>query len=173
LKIIEQTKIMFSIINSTIYQKFTVPIKGLSKSKAEEQIGQLIANYSENLEWDDTLGTLNINGSEKIPFNKQIWFPESDFGVPNIEILGHQNTQSMDDTQLLNYFGDSLRKASKIEPKDPTMLETRRFVNFTNRIKSIFKEILLKPLTLQMCIEFPELKDDSEFKNSVNITFNN
>ena len=125
------------------------------------------------MEWDDTLGTLHINGSEHIPYNKQIWFPDSDYGTPNMDILGHQNTQSADDTQLLNYFGESLRKASKIEPENPTMLQTRRFVNFTNRIKSIFKEILLKPLTLQMCIEFPELIDDEEFINQVNITFNN
>lgn len=173
LRIIEQTKIMFSIINSTVYQKFTIPTKGLSKGRAEEQIGQLIANYSEHVEWDDTLGTLSINGNENISYNKQIWLPEGDYGTNNMEILGHQNMQSADDTQLLNYFGDSLRKASKIEPENPTMLETRRFVNFTNRVKSTFKEIILKPLKIQMCIEFPELKDDEEFANSVNIIFNN
>ena len=63
LKIIEQTKIMFNMANAQTYQKFTIPIKGMSRQKAEEQIGQLIQDYSEEIEFDDTLGTINVNGS--------------------------------------------------------------------------------------------------------------
>ena len=72
LKILEQTKIMFNIINATLYQKFTIPIKGLPRQRAEEQIGQLIADYSEEITWDDTLGTVTINGQKHLPYNKQI-----------------------------------------------------------------------------------------------------
>ena len=78
LKILEQTRIMYNVINATIYQKFIIPVKGLSRQRAEEQIGQLIQDYSEEVEWDDTLGTLSINGSKHLPYNKQIWFPEGD-----------------------------------------------------------------------------------------------
>jgi hypothetical protein len=39
------------------------------------------------------------------------------------------------------------------------------------RLRSNFKELIVKPLKLQMLIEFPELKDDEFFTNAVDITF--
>jgi hypothetical protein len=47
-----------------------------------------------------------------------------------------------------------------------------KFSNFINRIRSNFKELIVKPLKLQMCMEFPELKDDEIFLNQVDISFN-
>ena len=186
LKILEQTRIMFNIINATIYQKFTIPTKGLSKHKAEEQIGQLIANYSEHVEWDDSLGTLTINGSKHLPYNKQIWFPEGDMGTPNMELVSPQGHDLNEETTL-KYFHNSLMRASKIPfPRHEhetgggpifTMdagdvnVEEQKFANFIGRIRANFKEIITKPLKLQMCMEFPELKDDEIFLNQVDIIF--
>ena len=65
---------MFNILNASIYQVFTIPVKGMSRQKVEEQIGQLIADYSEEVEWDDSLGTIKMNGSKHLPYNKQLWF---------------------------------------------------------------------------------------------------
>jgi hypothetical protein len=102
MKIIEQTKIMFNIINATVYQKFTIPVKGLSRQKAEEQIGQLINDYSEEVEWDDSLGTLQINGTKHLPYNKQIWFPEGDGGTPNMELVSPQG-HNLNEDDILKY----------------------------------------------------------------------
>ena len=186
LKIIEQTRIMFNIINATVYQKFTIPTKGLSKQKAEEQIGQLISNYSEHVEWDDTLGTLTINGSKHLPYNKAIWLPEGDMGTPNMEIIS-SNGNDLNEETTLKYFSNALKRASRIpfprfeaesgggpiftmESADVNV-EEQKFANFIGRIRANFKEILTKPLKLQMCMEFPELKDDEIFLNSVDIIF--
>ena len=46
-----------------------------------------------------------------------------------------------------------------------------KFHNFIMRLRTNFKEIIVKPLRLQMLIEFPELKDDEIFLNSVDIIF--
>ena len=46
-----------------------------------------------------------------------------------------------------------------------------RFGNFVARLRSIFQEILVKPLWIQMCLDFPELKDDLEFKGQIGIKF--
>jgi hypothetical protein len=46
-----------------------------------------------------------------------------------------------------------------------------KFHNFINRLRANFKEIIVKPLRLQMLIEFPELKEDEFFTNGVDITF--
>lgn len=186
LKIIEQTKIMFNVINATVYQKFTIPIKGLPRQRAEEQIGQLISDYSEEVEWDDTLGTLTISGSKHLPYNKQIWFPEGDAGVPNMELVSPEG-HNLNESDMLTWFFNALKRATKIpfsrfekengggnvfQDASEMTRDEIKFSNFINRIRSNFKELIIKPLKLQMCMEFPELKDDEIFLNQVDINFN-
>jgi hypothetical protein len=185
LKILEQTRIMYNVINATIYQKFVIPVKGLSRQRAEEQIGQLIQDYSEEVEWDDTLGTLSINGSKHLPYNKQIWFPEGDAGTPTMELVGPQG-HDLNEESMLKWFHQALKRASKIpitrfegesgggnlvtDAAEMTRDEIK-FHNFIMRLRTNFKELIVKPLKLQMLIEFPELKDDEVFINSVDIIF--
>lgn len=185
LKILEQTRIMFNVLNAQVYQKFTVPIKGMSRQRAEEQIGQLIHDYSEEIEWDDTLGTLSINGQKHLHYNKQIWFPEGDAGTPNMELV-KQDGHDLNDETMLSWFYKSLKRASKIpmqrfesengggnlysDAGEMTRDEIK-FHNFINRLRANFKEIIVKPLKLQILIEFPELKEDDFFNNGVDINF--
>jgi hypothetical protein len=186
LKILEQTKIMFNIINATIYQKFTIPIKGLPRQRAEEQIGQLIADYSEEVEWDDTLGTVKINGRKHLPYNKQVWFPDGDAGTPSMELVSPEG-HNLNENDMLTWFFNILKRASKIpfqrfdrdngggnifsDAAEMTRDEIK-FNNFINRLRANYKELIVKPLKLQMCMEFPELKDDEIFLNQVDIDFN-
>ena len=186
LKILEQTRIMFNVINATVYQKFTIPIKGLSRQRAEEQIGQLINDYSEEVEWDDTLGTLSLNGAKHLPYNKQIWFPEGDAGTPNMELVSPEG-HNLNENDMLTWFYNALKRASKIpfqrfdrengggnlfsDASEMTRDEIK-FHNFINRLRANFKELIVKPLKLQMLIEFPELKDDEIIMNQMDISFN-
>jgi hypothetical protein len=185
LKILEQTRIMFNVINATIYQKFTIPIKGLSRQRAEEQIGQLIHDYSEEVEWDDTLGTLTLNGNKHLPYNKQIWFPEGDAGTPNMELVSPQG-HDLNEESMLKWFHHALKRASKIpiqrfeaESGGGTFIADQagltndevKFHNFISRLRANFKELIVKPLKLQMLIEFPELKDDDIIMNQMDIVF--
>ena len=185
LKILEQTKIMFNVINATVYQKFTIPIKGLSRQRAEEQIGQLIHDYSEEVEWDDTLGTLTLNGSKHLPYNKQVWFPEGDAGTPNMTLESPQG-HNLNEDGMLTWFHKALKRASKIpmtrfdnesgggnlisDSAEMTRDEIK-FHNFISRIRANFKELIVKPLKLQMLIEFPELKEDEIVMNQMDIIF--
>jgi hypothetical protein len=185
LKIIEQTKIMFNIINATVYQKFTIPVKGLSRQRAEEQIGQLIHDYSEEVEWDDSLGTLSINGTKHLPYNKQIWFPDGDAGTPNMTLESPQG-HNLNEDVILTYFYKILKRASKIPVQrfesdngggnvftDAAEMtrEEAKFSNFINRLRANFKEIIVKPLKLQMLVEFPEFKDDEILLNQMDVDF--
>lgn len=186
LKIIEQTKIMFNLINATLYQKFTVPVKGLGRARAEEQIGQLIQDYSEEVEWDDSLGTLTINGQKHLSYNKQYWFPEGDGGIPSMELMSPQG-HNLNEDDILKWFFNILKRASKIPMQrfqsdengggnvfsDAAEItrDEAKFGNFVMRIRANFKEIIVKPLKLQMLVEFPELKDDERFLNEVDVQF--
>jgi len=187
LKIIEQTKIMFNLINATLYQKFVIPTKGLGRQRAEEQIGQLIQDYSEEVEWDDSLGTLTINGSKHLSYNKQYWFPEGDGGTPTMEIMNTGIGHDLNEDSMLKWFHGVLKRASKIPAQrfqsdengggnvftDAAEItrDEAKFGNFIMRLRANFKEIIVKPLKLQLMVEFPELKDDERFMNSVDVDF--
>ena len=187
LKIIEQTKIMFNLINATLYQKFVIPTKGLGRQRAEEQIGQLIQDYSEEVEWDDSLGTLTINGSKHLSYNKQYWFPEGDGGTPTMEIMNAGVGHDLNEDSMLKWFHGVLKRASKIPAQrfqsdengggnvftDAAEItrDEAKFGNFIMRLRANFKEIIVKPLKLQLMVEFPELKDDERFMNSVDVDF--
>jgi hypothetical protein len=186
LKILEQSKLMFNIANATIYQKFVIPIKGLPRQRAEEQISQLIADYSEEIEWDDTMGTVSINGRKHIPYNKQIWFPEGDAGTPTMELTGPNSQHDMNEDIMLSYFFKRLKRASGLpssrfdaesgggsiyKEAAETTVDEIKFNNFINRLRANYRELIVKPLKLQMCMEYPELKDDEIFLNQVGVNF--
>ena len=185
LKILEQTRIMFNIVNASVYQKFTVPIKGLPRQRAEEQVAQLISDYSEEIEWDDTLGTVTVNGRKHLPYNKQLWFPDGDAGTPTMELVSPQG-HNLNENEMLKWFENILKRASKIpfqrfdkESGGGTVFDdaasmTRdevTFGNFINRLRANWKELIVKPIKLQMCMEFPELREDETFLNQVDIIF--
>lgn len=185
LKLIEQTRILYNINQAAIYKKFIIPTNGLSRQQAEQQIQQLMAEYHEDVNWDDEMGTVSINGSNDVPHSKDFWFPSGD-QQPDFEIVASQGTDLNEDT-MLNYFYKKLKKASRIPfarfeeeggggsfVSDTAELtkEEVKFGNFVNRIRTIFKEILIKPLKIQMILDFPELKDDNHFHSNVKLKFN-
>lgn len=68
-----------SVKNEATHRTFVVPVANLTKEKAEEQIAKLIGSYSENVEWDDSIGELKIDDKKQIPYNKTIHFPSPDY----------------------------------------------------------------------------------------------
>ena len=186
LKIIEQSKIMFNMANATVYQKYVIPIKDLPRQRAEESVGKMIANYSEEVSWDDTMGTYEINGSKHIPYNKQLWFPEGDSGTPQFELISPDG-HNLNENDMLTWFYNALKRASNIpfsrfdkdngggniygDSSEMTRDEVK-FGNFIQRLRTSFKEIIIKPLKLQMLMEFPEYKEDHKFLNQINVEFN-
>ena len=47
-----------------------------------------------------------------------------------------------------------------------------KFGKFIKRLRSVFQEILVKPLYIQMCLKYPEFTDDPQFKTQVALRFN-
>jgi hypothetical protein len=186
LTIMEQTRIMYNQQHATLYKKYTVPIKGLSTAKAKEEIAKMIANYKETVEFDDTMGTLRINGSANIPYTKDIWLPEGEMGTPSFELVSPQGND-LNESDMLTWFRNNLISASKIPHSrfqkdtgggnmynDLTQItrDEMKFENFISRIRTAFKELIVKPIRLQMCVEFPELVNDIVFLNQCDIIFN-
>lgn len=186
LKLLEQTRIMFNLTNAMIHKKFVVPTNGLSRGMAEQQLSQLITDYKDEITFDDTFGTVQINGSPHIPYNKEYWFPRGEDGEPTVELIS-QEGHNLNENDMLTWFFNALKRASKIPFTrfDKTngggnifgdVSEMSRdelsFFTFIQRIRAIFKEIIIKPWKIKMILDYPELINDENFLNCIDVEFN-
>jgi hypothetical protein len=46
-----------------------------------------------------------------------------------------------------------------------------RFEKFLSRLRSIYQELLIKPLYIQMCLDYPDLVKDRSFKTNLGLNF--
>lgn len=186
LRIMEHTRVIWAIMNASFRMKMVVPIGSKSPQKAKESLGELMSIYKEDVRLDYDSGELFINGRPNIPFYKNYMFPNKNGEQTDISVMGGEGP-NLSDTAALDYFYNKLKIDSKIPfarfdraagggqfvfGSEGVDREEIRFSKFVNRLRSIFQEILVKPLYLQMILDFPEFKDDEMFKSEIGIRFN-
>lgn len=185
LKSIERSRILFNLINATMHKKFIIPTHGLSPSDAEQEILDLISDYKDNITFDETTGVTYIDGQKDLPYSKEYWLPDGVDGSPQIDIMdpaGHD----LNENSMLIWFKNQLKQASKfpLSRLDNTIgggnifmgnqdltHDDYNFQQYINRLKTLFKQIILKPLLLQVLIEFPEYENNSKFLNDIDIIY--
>ncbi len=188
LKIMEHSRIIWNVMNAQYRIKMTVPIGSKAPQKAKETLGELMSVYKEDIKLDTTSGELSINGRPDIQFYKNYLFPQQGGESVKIETLNAQgpNLNIMDSVV---YFYNKLRQDSKIPynrfssrfgvgsnnvfktAADGAERDEVRFAKFITRLRSIFQEIVVKPLWIQMCLDFPDLKNDPEFRSQIGVKF--
>lgn len=186
LRIMENSRVIWNVMNASYRLKFIIPIGSQSPQKAMQTLGQLMSNYKEEYSINDASGELTINGRPKIQFYKNYMFPEKDGQSPTIETL---NPSGPDFNVMDNvvYFFNKLKMDSKIPYArfasksgtpanyqmsiDQLERDEIRYEKFLRRLRSIFQEILVKPLYIQMCLEYPELSRDRSFKANIGLNF--
>jgi hypothetical protein len=186
LRIMENSRIIWNVMNASYRLKFIIPTGTQSPQKAMQTLGQLMSNYKEDITINDSSGELTVNGRPKVQFYKNYLFPEQNGQSPQIESL---NPSGPDFNVMDNvlYFYNKLKMDSKIpyarfasRSSGPVNYQTGidqlerdeiRFEKFLRRLRSIFQEILVKPLYIQMCLDFPELSKDRSFKTNLGLDF--
>ena len=186
LRIMEHTRIIWAVTNASFRMKFIIPVGGKSKTRAKQSLAQLMNNYKEVVDFDFESGNLSTDGKPMLQFSKEYWLPSKDGEQPEIETLGGEGPD-LSDTEALKYFNDKLRQVSKIPYNrflyeesggdfalagDGMVRDEIKFAKFINRLRSVFQEILVKPLYIQMCLKYPEFQDDPQFKTQVALRFN-
>jgi hypothetical protein len=182
----EHTRVIWAVTNSSYRMKFIIPVGGKSKTRAKQSLSQLMSNYKEVVDFDWDSASLTTNGKPMLQFNKEYWLPSKDGEQPEIETLGGDGPE-LSDTESLKYFSDKLKAVSKIPysrfmyedgggdfamEADGMIRDEIKFAKFINRLRSSFQEILVKPLWLQMCLKFPEFKEDAGFRTQIALRFN-
>ena len=187
LRIIEYTRVIWSVMNASFRMKMTVPIGSRSPQKAMQTLGELMSIYKEDIKFNDESGELTVDGRPKIQFYKNYLMPSGVNGTPTIEPLTSTGP-NLNDPAPLAYFFDKLAQESKIpfsrfQGPDGGSIgnysngaegldkEEIRFAKFITRLRSIFQDIMIKPLWIQTVKDFPELERDYLFKSQLGLTF--
>lgn len=186
LRIMENTRLIWNLMNATYRMKMVVPIGSKSPQKAKESLNEMLAIYKEDIYLDYDSGELLVNGKPSMQFYKNYLFPSKNGETPDIETIASDGPD-LNSTDSLEWFWDKLKEDSKIPytrfdkdssggawslGADGLDRDEIRFNKFIKRLRSIFQEIMLKPLLIQMSLDYPELADDPIFKSNLGISFN-
>ena len=189
LRIMEHTRVIWNVMNSSYRLTMTVPIGTRSPQKAKQTLGELMSIYKEDIRLNSDSGELLVDGRPKIQFFKNYLMPSSPNGTPDLQPLANSgDATAFSDTKALQYFADKLRIDSKIPTgrfgredsgssgaitfnADGVEQEEIRFSKFINRLRSIYQEIIIKPLWVQVCLDHPELKNDYILKAELGLDY--
>lgn len=185
LRIMENSRIIWNIMNSSFRLKMVVPIGTKSPQKAKESLAEMMAIYKEDVSLNYESGEVTVNGKPSMQFYKNYLFPSKNGEQPEIETIGGDG-YDLSDTNALKYFVDKLQLDSKIPASrfdaangggsftlssDGIARDEIRFNRFIVRLRSIFQEILIKPVFLQVGLKYPDLGEDELFKSALALRF--
>lgn len=188
LRTLENSRIIWNVWNAQYRIKIVTPIGTQSEAKARTRLSELRAMYKEELNIDEESGEVTYNGSPQFSFAKTYIFPSKN--GEHTEIDGFQpQGYNLSDTDSLKYFWMRYVMETKVpssrfanDPNggnavwgnsaDSVAREEIGFSNFTNRIQSMFQEILLKPTWIQFILKHPEFKKDEALKSAIGLKYN-
>ena len=185
LKSIERARLLFNLINATMHKEFIIPVHGLSPAQAEQEIATLIADYKDHIAFDDTTGQIFVDGNKDLPYSKEYWLPNNGEAKPEMNIIEPAGHDLNENSQLI-WFNNALKRASKFPftRLDNTSgggniysiggevtHDDYNFDQYVERCRTLFKDIILKPLIIQILLDFPEEEKNNRFYNDLNITF--
>jgi hypothetical protein len=189
LRIMEHTRVIWNVMNSSYRLTMTVPIGTKSPQKAKQSLGELMSIYKEDIRLDSDSGELFVNGRPNIQFYKNYLMPSTPNGTPDIQPLtGSGDATPFTDLKALAYFADKLKLDSKIpysrfdREERGTMgtysgnaegldQEEIRFSKFISRLRSIFQDILIKPLWIQFAMDHPEFSKNFMVKSQFGLDY--
>lgn len=189
LRTLENSRIIWNVINSQYRMKIIVPIGTQSEVKSRTRLSELRGMYKEDITIDYQSGEISINGSPNFSYAKTYIFPSKDGIQTEVDSFAPQG-YDLKDTEALQYFWKRFIVETKVPNSrfniggnqesveanwtsggDSIAREEMRFSYFINRIRSIFQEILLKPTWNQFCLKHPEFLKDKILKGSIGLLF--
>jgi hypothetical protein len=188
LRILEHSKVIWHIMNAPIRLQTKVPTGSKSFQKAQEDVKEFMNLFKEDVFFNGDTGELTVDGKPNVLFYKNYVTPVNDKGESiSIEPITYPGP-NLANSELLGYFTKKLKMDSKIPYSrwegqsgmgaftlnaEGITREEVRYQKFIRRLRSAYSELLVKPWYLQMCLDFPHLKDDFKFKNSIGINYHN
>lgn len=189
LRTLENSRIIWNVQNAQKRLKFIVPIGSQSEQMARTRLNELQNSYKEDVIVDNNSGEITVNGQPKFSFNKTFFFPSREGTSTEISEIGVEG-YDLNSVEPLKYFWQRFIIESQL-PKDRfTMLgegdgnlntptsnsamskEEYKFSLFINRVRTIFKELLIKPTWIQFCLKHPEFSTNTIFQSYIGLDYN-
>jgi hypothetical protein len=186
LKSIERSRLLFNLINATMHKEIIIPTHGLSPILAEQEMLNVISDYKDQIQFDDTTGHIYIDGSKDLPYSKEYWFPNNGEAKPEMNIINPEG-HDLNESSMLIWFYNNFKRATKFPfsrldntngggniysmGQDLTY-DDYNFDQYIQRLRTLFKEIILKPVILQLQLDFPELDRVVSLYNDIDIIYN-
>jgi hypothetical protein len=157
----------------------------MNRVLAQQTLMSAMNRYKEDIKFIADTGELTINGQVNMPFNKEYWMPDNENGTPEIETVSGDGPELNDNDQL-KFFKNILYKISKIPLNrfdqesgenwfgtDATSYARTEidFGRYVNRLRNPFSQIILKPLCIQLCLDMPELVEQKEFLECIQLHY--
>lgn len=186
LRTMEATRIIWAVTNASYKTQYIIPVGSVQSPRGRQTLAQAMANYKELVDFDWDSGEIKTNGRPMLQFYKDIFMASEGGETPQIQNLGGDGPE-ISDTEALRYFRDKLRQASKIPYSrfekeqgegvysmnaEGIAREEIRFSKFISRLRSIFSQILIKPVYLQMCLKHKSIMSDLNFKVNLGLEYN-
>ena len=187
MRTLENSRIIWNVWNAQMRVKILVPIGTQSDAKARTRLSELRGMYKEELNINDQSGEVTYNGSPNFNFAKTFVIPTRDGAQTEMDGFQPQG-YDLSNTESLKYFWQRFIIETKVPSSrfsnmdqeststwgtggEGIAREELRFSNFITRIRSIFQEVLLKPLWIQFLLMHPEFKEDDTLKASIGLDF--
>lgn len=186
---IENSRMIWNIQNAQKRVKVVVPVGDLSPFKADTLMNELKADWNEETHIDNVSGEVVVNGTPNFSFTKTYFFPQRTSGNITLEEIAPEG-YDLSSIEPLKYFWRRFILETKL-PSNRFMIdpsadsshtlggddasitrEEAAFGRFINRIRAIFREVLLKPVWIQVCLYMPSLARSEYFKQAIGIVFN-
>lgn len=181
----ENVATIWTIMYSSFRLKIIVPVAG-SKQRNEQTVGELLGRFKEDITIDEISGELSINGSPNLNLFKNYAIASKNgqqteieamkmdgYDMSNPETLGYWRKKFWTETGIPYSRLDKEQSGTiNIGSADGQDFQEIAFGKQINRFRSDFQEILVKPLWIQMFLDYPDMKDDMYFKSKVSIKFN-
>jgi len=183
-RLMERTRIAWSVMNSTFRSVNVIPTKGQGRVKSLQTLRAAIQKYSEKVTFEDTSGQVEVNGEVNNKFNKELWVAETSSGRPDFSTLGNDGPD-LQDMAPVSYFQQRFNKATKVPPslldreqqnywsndESSISLEYNRFNKWLDRIRRALSPMLTKPTWNNFVLSEvgAEHKSDLEIKRAVTV----
>ena len=188
LRQLENSHLIWNIQNAQNRVKITVPVGELSDARIKQRVSEIYADYAEEVTMDDMSGQMLVNGEPKFNFQKTYVFEDRGGQAIQMDTVKGEG-YNMNTTEELQYFWRKFILESQVPanrfnlnisqaPNNALVgdanvtREEYAFSRFIQRVQNAFKEILLKPLLVQICFMHPEFSYTDILKQGLGIEYN-
>lgn len=186
MRIMEDTKAGWVIMNSQHRMKLIVPIGSQTKAKARQTISAVTSRYKEDLYIDSSSGDISLNGQPRINYAKTIVLPKREGESPEISSVAYEGPD-MQNMEVVKYFKrkldmNSKRPFSRYESEnggslvnlfkaDGVPYDEVNWFRFVNRTRKEFEKVIRKYIYIQLLMDVPDMKADIDIESKIGLIY--